>query len=71
MTSVSMPLAELGSAAVDALIARVDGSPGRDIVIRQPMSLIRRASVGPPPASTSLFGRGGTGTVTLRRSLRG
>ncbi len=50
VTSVSMPLAELGSAAVDALIARVDGSPGRDVVIRQPMNLVRRASVGPPPA---------------------
>ncbi len=50
VTSVSMPLAELGSAAVDALIARVDGGPGRDVVVLQPISLIRRASVGPPPA---------------------
>src|SRR3984957_14445169 len=52
VTSVAMPLAELGSAAVDALIARIDqGEPGEpgDIMIREPMSLVlRRSGAGPP-----------------------
>jgi DNA-binding LacI/PurR family transcriptional regulator len=50
VTSISMPLAELGAAAVDALIARIDGTGGSDVLIRQPMSLVSRGSVGPPPA---------------------
>ena len=56
VTSVAMPLAELGSAAVDALIARVEGSPERDVLVREPMSMIHRDSVAPyresqPPVS--------------------
>jgi DNA-binding LacI/PurR family transcriptional regulator len=47
VTSVAMPLAELGSAAVDALIARVEGVPERDVLIREPMRLIHRSSVAP------------------------
>ncbi|MGI8448585.1 MAG: LacI family DNA-binding transcriptional regulator, partial [Streptosporangiaceae bacterium] len=53
VTSVAMPLAELGSAAVDALITRIDqGEPGElgDIMIREPMSLVLRQSVAAPPA---------------------
>jgi DNA-binding LacI/PurR family transcriptional regulator len=53
VTSVAMPLAELGSAAVDALIARIDqGEPGEpgDVMIREPMSLVLRQSVAGPPA---------------------
>jgi LacI family transcriptional regulator len=50
VTSVCMPLAELGAAAVDALIARIDGTGGSDVLIRGPMSLVGRGSVGPPPA---------------------
>ena len=45
-----MPLAELGAAAVDALIARIDGTGGSDVLIGEPMSLVSRGSVGPPPA---------------------
>jgi DNA-binding LacI/PurR family transcriptional regulator len=52
VTSVCMPLAELGAAAVDALIARIDGSGGSDVLIRGPMFLVDRASVGPPPKTT-------------------
>ena len=38
------------SAAVDALIARIDqGEPG-DVLIRGPMSLVPRQSVAGPPA---------------------
>jgi LacI family transcriptional regulator len=50
VTSISMPLAELGAAAVDALLARIDGTGGSDVLIREPMSLVSRGSVGPPPA---------------------
>lgn len=49
VTSVCMPLAELGAAAVDALIARIDGAGGSDVLIRAPMSLVDRGSAGPPP----------------------
>ena len=49
VTSISMPLAELGAAAVDALLARIDGTGGSDVLIREPMSLVSRGSVGPPP----------------------
>ncbi len=49
VTSVAMPLAELGSAAVDALISRVEGDPERDVLVREPMRLIRRDSVAPRP----------------------
>jgi DNA-binding LacI/PurR family transcriptional regulator len=57
VTSVAMPLVELGSAAVDALIARIElggtgddqGAAG-DVMIREPMSLVLRESVAGPPA---------------------
>jgi LacI family transcriptional regulator len=49
VTSISMPLAELGAAAVDALMARIEGTGGSDVLIAQPMSLVSRGSVGPPP----------------------
>ena len=54
VTSVSMPLAELGAAAVDALIARIEGTAGSDVVIREPMFLVSRGSVGPPAAGATL-----------------
>jgi LacI family transcriptional regulator len=49
VTSVSMPLPELAAAAVDALIARIEGTEARDVMVREPMSLRQRASVAPPP----------------------
>jgi LacI family transcriptional regulator len=48
VTSVSMPLAELGAAAVDALINRIEGAAAGDVMIREPMSLVQRGSVAPP-----------------------
>jgi LacI family transcriptional regulator len=48
VTSVSMPLAELGSAAVDALIARIERQPAGDIMVRAPMSMMMRGSVRHP-----------------------
>jgi DNA-binding LacI/PurR family transcriptional regulator len=49
VTSVCMPLAELGRAAVDALIARIEGEPAADVMIKEPMSLQLRGSTGAPP----------------------
>jgi LacI family transcriptional regulator len=48
VTSVCMPLPELGAAAVDALIGRIEGTPAGDVMVREPMSLRERASVAPP-----------------------
>jgi LacI family transcriptional regulator len=48
VTSVTMPLADLGAAAVDALIARIEHRPAGDVMIREPMSLLHRRSVAPP-----------------------
>jgi DNA-binding LacI/PurR family transcriptional regulator len=50
VTSVSMPLPELGAAAVDALIARIEGTTAGSVMIREPMTLHERDSVGPAPA---------------------
>jgi LacI family transcriptional regulator len=49
VTTVCMPLAELGAAAVDALIDRIDGADGSDVLIREPIFLVSRGSVGPAP----------------------
>ena len=54
VTSVAMPLAELGSAAVDALITRVEGGTERDLLIKEPMSMVHRDSVAPAPRQHSL-----------------
>jgi DNA-binding LacI/PurR family transcriptional regulator len=53
VTSVDMPLAELGTAAVDALIARIEGEPEADVLIREPMSLQLRGSAASPPGRPS------------------
>ncbi len=50
VSSVAMPLAELGSAAVDALIIRVEGGPERDVLVKSPMTLVHRESVSCAPA---------------------
>jgi LacI family transcriptional regulator len=48
VTSVAMPLAELGGAAVDELIARIERQPAGDVMIREPMKLLSRQSVARP-----------------------
>jgi DNA-binding LacI/PurR family transcriptional regulator len=53
VTSVCMPLAELGAAAVDALIARVEGDAAGDVLVDGPMFLLSRGSVAPPPRPES------------------
>jgi LacI family transcriptional regulator len=50
VTSVAMPLAELGGAAVDQLIARIERQPAGDVMIREPMRLVSRESVARPSA---------------------
>jgi DNA-binding LacI/PurR family transcriptional regulator len=54
VTSVCMPLAELGAAAVDALIARIDGDAGSDTLISEPMFLVSRESVAAAPAGAGI-----------------
>ncbi len=48
VTSVCMPLAELGTTAVDALVARIEGQPAQDVLVREPMSMVLRGSAVPP-----------------------
>jgi DNA-binding LacI/PurR family transcriptional regulator len=52
VTSVCMPLSELGKQAVDALVSRIDGGPAEDVLIREPISLVLRDSVAPPPGGS-------------------
>jgi DNA-binding LacI/PurR family transcriptional regulator len=49
VTSVCMPLAELGATAVDALIDRIERAPAADVLIREPMTLVLRNSVALAP----------------------
>jgi LacI family transcriptional regulator len=56
VTSVCMPLAQLGSAAIDALIARIEGTDTNqaapaNVMVSEPMFLVPRASVAAPPAT--------------------
>lgn len=49
LTTIRMPLWELGAIAVDALIAQLRGEPARDVVVDTPPELVVRASTAPPP----------------------
>jgi DNA-binding LacI/PurR family transcriptional regulator len=49
LTTIRMPLWELGATAVDALIAQLRGEPARDVVVDTPPELVVRASTAPPP----------------------
>jgi DNA-binding LacI/PurR family transcriptional regulator len=49
LSAVRMPLQELGSSAVDALIDQIGGAPGRDIVVETPPELVLRLSTGCAP----------------------
>ena len=62
VTSVCMPLSDLGQAAVDALVTRIEGQPAADVLIREPIRLVRRDSVAPPA------GRGRARAVPLQRA---
>jgi LacI family transcriptional regulator len=49
VTSVCMPLHDLGTAAVDALVARIEGQPAADVMIREPIRLLQRHSTAAAP----------------------
>jgi LacI family transcriptional regulator len=63
LTAVQMPLAELGAAAVDALIEQIETGELRDVAIRTEPRLVPRGSTGRPregpldPASYDRFVR--------------
>jgi DNA-binding LacI/PurR family transcriptional regulator len=44
LTSVAMPLLELGAAAVDAVLKQLGGAPPADVAIRVPPAIVERAS---------------------------
>ncbi|MDT7730111.1 MAG: LacI family transcriptional regulator, partial [Mycobacterium sp.] len=48
ITSVSMPLLQLGAAAVEALVDRINGRPGTDVMITDPLVLVERSSTAGP-----------------------
>ncbi|MGZ4728377.1 MAG: LacI family DNA-binding transcriptional regulator, partial [Acidimicrobiales bacterium] len=48
LTTVRMPLAELGGRSVDLLLSMIAGNPGGDVMVTTPPELIVRASCGPP-----------------------
>jgi DNA-binding LacI/PurR family transcriptional regulator len=54
VASVSMPLRELGAAAVLALIDRVNGKAGDDVLVSEPLILVERASTAAPRAPRRL-----------------
>jgi LacI family transcriptional regulator len=49
VTTVAMPLGELGGAAVDALVELLGGGPPRAQVLGSAPELVERASTAPPP----------------------
>ncbi|WP_155360852.1 LacI family DNA-binding transcriptional regulator [Acrocarpospora macrocephala] len=51
VTTIGLPLLELGAAAVDELVAQLDGAPPRDLVIPQEPRLFVRESTGSALAS--------------------
>jgi LacI family transcriptional regulator len=50
LTTVALPLEELGRAAVDLLLERLGGSPPRDVMLPQPPVLVERRSATSPRA---------------------
>jgi len=49
LTSIRMPLAELGRMAVDALLDQIHGGSPRDVVVESAPELLVRSSTAPPP----------------------
>lgn len=50
LTSVRLPMAEMGAIATRMLLAAIDGQPMTHLVVPTPPQLVVRASTGPPPA---------------------
>ena len=53
LTSISLPLAALGAAAVDALVGQLAGAEPRDVVVETHPEVIVRSSTAPPQDPTS------------------
>jgi DNA-binding LacI/PurR family transcriptional regulator len=51
LTTIRMPLAELGAAAVDALVEQLLGDEPRDVVVRGDPKVVVRGSTAPPRRS--------------------
>jgi LacI family transcriptional regulator len=49
LTTIAMPLGELGAAAADALVELLDGGAPSSQVLSSPPQLVERASTAPPP----------------------
>jgi LacI family transcriptional regulator len=50
MTTIRLPLADLGRRAVDAMVAMINGSEQEDVMVDSPPELVLRQSCAPPPA---------------------
>lgn len=49
LTTIRMPLAELGAAAVDALVSQLSGDEPRDLTVAQRPQVVVRSSTAPAP----------------------
>lgn len=49
MTAIALPLVEMGAAAVDEVVAILQGRAPKDVVIESGSRIIMRKSLGPPP----------------------
>ena len=52
LTGIRMPMHEMGTAAVDAILGRIAGRPPEDVTVGSPPEIVVRSSTGPPPART-------------------
>jgi LacI family transcriptional regulator len=48
LTTIRMPLAELGAAAVEALVSQLSGEEPRDVTVPQKPEVVVRNSTAPP-----------------------
>jgi DNA-binding LacI/PurR family transcriptional regulator len=48
LTGIRMPMHEMGAAAVDAILARIEGRPPADVTVGVAPQIILRSSTGPP-----------------------
>jgi LacI family transcriptional regulator len=48
LTGIRMPMHEMGATAVDAMLARIDGRPAKDVTVPTAPELIVRRSTGAP-----------------------
>ncbi len=53
LTTVQLPLEQLGRAAVELVLERIDGAPARDVLLRDPPRLLVRESARAPSAKRS------------------